>query len=686
MKQFFQFWGVFFVLCLSSLSEAGEVVFFVDPSGVDTNPGTQAKPFRSILKGLEATRKLVGTTKVLSLAGGRYELGDTLVLGEDDRGLTIRATDPKDRPRLIGGRVLDAFTVLKDREILEKLPPAVRGKVVEVNLKSQQIRDMGKLMPLGFGHSGTSAMEVFVNGQRGTLARYPNHGWLTIKSIPKGRSGREITLDVGEERLKKWSREPEPWVYGYWYHGWADRFLGVEKVDVGKRCLTLQDVKHYGLRKGQRFFAMNLLCELDAPGEYWIDRQGGKLYLYLEETGKEREVIVSMLESPLILINGVNGVQLRGLVVEAGRGNGIEVKNSESVTIVQCLVRNLGAEGILISGGESCKVTACEVRDTGATGISVTGGDRKTLTPAGHLVFRNHVHHVSRLRRTYTPAISLNGVGNRAIRNLLHDAPHQAIAFNGNDHLISGNEIHHVVLETDDAGAIYTCPRDYTSRGTLIRWNYLHHCGPQFAPKVPKALRTEKNVSYEPMHLHGTSLIYLDDLTGGMRIEGNVLDGGYRAMLIGGGRDNQITKNLILGGNIGIWIDGRGLGWAAKNVAKGGPHGLFRKFAEMRGDQSPYVVRYPGLKTALSDHPAAPVNTVARGNLVLGAKTWKKTDGKSDPYIRWEHNIHVPKPNGLPVDASPEQWLEKAEASGVLGRKELQATGVDAIPFSEIGM
>jgi len=684
MSIYFSFFWVLLVVSGSSLRGA-DAVFFVSPEGGDANPGTKDKPFQTIFRGLEATREVEATSKVLSLASGSYLLSSSLELGAQDLGLVIRATDSQHRPRLIGGRIVDGFSVLKEEQILEKLQPLVRGKVLVADLKSQKISDYGKLKPLGFGCRGTSAMEVFVNGHRGILARYPNQGWLTISSIPNGKSGRVLTLDVDQARLLRWSREASPWVYGYWYYGWADRFLGVEKVDVETRSLTLQDVKHYGFRKGQRFFGMNLLCELDAPGEYFIDPQRGKIYLYPDVVRKNepREVMVSTLESPILLIDGASGVRIQDVDVEVGRGNGIVVKNSESVTIDHCRIRNLGDTGIVISGGQSCKVASCEVLDTGAAGIFVTGGDRRTLTPAGHWLTRNHVHHVSRLRRTYTPAISLNGVGNRATHNLLHHAPHQAIAFNGNDHLIAYNEIHHMVLETDDAGAIYTCPRDYTSRGTVIRRNYLHHSGPQFAFKVPEVLRTEKNVSYEPMRIHGTSLIYLDDLTGGMTIEGNVLDGGHRAMLIGGGRDNVIKGNLILGGDIGIWIDARGLGWAAKAVAKGGAHGFFRKFVKMRGGQPPYVTKYPGLKTALSDHPAAPVNTVARENVVLGAKTWKKTDGKSDPYIRWKNNIHASKPEGLPVNAPPEQWLEKAGGSENEG---IKASEVNSIPFSDIGL
>ena len=162
--------------------------------------------------------------------------------------------------------------------------------------------------------------------------------------------------------------------------------------------------------------------------------------------------------------------------------------------------------------------------------------------------------------------------------------PHEAISFSGNDHVIERNQIHHVVLETDDAGAIYTCPRDFTSRGTRIRHNHLHHCGTHHAPVVPKAQRTEPGVVYEPLRSHGTSLIYLDDLAGGMLVEGNILEDAYRALLIGGGRDNVIRGNLILGGNIGIWIDGRGLGWATKHAKKGGVWGLYRKFEVRGGD------------------------------------------------------------------------------------------------------
>ena len=55
--------------------------------------------------------------------------------------------------------------------------------------------------------------------------------------------------------------------------------------------------------------------------------------------------------------------------------------------------------------------------------------------------------------------LDLDGVGNRVAHNLIHHAPHQAIGFGGNDHVIEFNEIHNVCYESNDAGAIYCRPR-----------------------------------------------------------------------------------------------------------------------------------------------------------------------------------------------------------------------------------
>jgi hypothetical protein len=125
----------------------------------------------------------------------------------------------------------------------------------------------------------------------------------------------------------------------------------------------------------------------------------------------------------------------------------------------------------------------------------------------------------------------------RASHNLIHDHPHCAILFSGNDHLMEFNEIHHIALETGDVGAIYT-GRDYTYRGNRIRDNFIHETG---------------GVGM------GSMGVYMDDCVSGTEIAGNIFYQVQRAAFLGGGRDHVVTNNIFVDCNYAVELDGRGL-------------------------------------------------------------------------------------------------------------------------------
>ena len=109
--------------------------------------------------------------------------------------------------------------------------------------------------------------------------------------------------------------------------------------------------------------------------------------------------------------------------------------------------------------------------------------------------------------------------------NRIHHAPHTAILFSGNDHLIRFNEIDHVVHESNDAGAIYS-GRDWGYRGTLIEHNYFHDIDSVFG---------------------GAHGVYLDDAVSGMEVRGNIFSRIHgHATMSGGGRDNLVHHNVIV--------------------------------------------------------------------------------------------------------------------------------------------
>ena len=200
----------------------------------------------------------------------------------------------------------------------------------------------------------------------------------------------------------------------------------------------------------------------------------------------------------------------------------------------------------------------------------------------------------------YRPAIAISGVGNRAAHNLIDNAPHMAIGFGGNDHVIEFNEIHSVCYESNDAGAIYA-GRNWTMRGTVIRYNYLHHIN-----------------GFEGRGCVG---VYLDDMYCGTTIAGNLFYKVTCAAFIGGGRDNTIENNIFVDCKPAVHVDARGLGWAhamPEELSKEG-----REKGTLNGiryNEPPYSTRYPKLVSILDDDPASPTGNLVARNVCWGGK------------------------------------------------------------------
>src|SRR6185503_7330208 len=277
---------------------------------------------------------------------------------------------------------------------------------------------------------------------------------------------------------------------------------------------------HYGYRAGQWYYALNLLAELDAPGEWYVDRGAGVLYFWPPRPGIA-EVSVA---AQLLVVDGAHDIIVRGLTFEAARGDAIAMRGAERVELADCTIRNVGGWAVQIIGGRDDAVSRCEIADTGEGGIRLDGGDRRALVPGHHRASGNHIHHYSRWKRTARAAVELIGVGHEVIGNHIHDAPNVGIAFSGNDHAIERNLIERVCLESNDAGAI-AAGRDWTMRGTAIRHN------------VIRDVRGFRGA--------GCNGVMLDDLFSGTAVIGNVFERVSLGVIVGGGRDNAIEGNVF---------------------------------------------------------------------------------------------------------------------------------------------
>lgn len=534
--------------------------FFVAPGGSGAGDGTLQKPFATLEKARDAARAArksgaaPGEPLTIWLRGGDYVRTNALALSASDSG---SATAPiiwrayqDEHPRLVGGRVLKGFQPVKDAAVLNRLDPGARDHVFQLDLRALGLTNFGEMRSRGFSRATTPAhCELFFARRPMTLARWPNEGaWDKIAGFPAeagnddSHGGSIGALPAGfnhsGDRPARWKNTSDVWVHGFWAWDWANSYERVAALDLEKRHVkTAPPHGLYGIRAGQRFCWLNILEELDQPGEWFLDRQSGTLYFWPPAPVESSETLLSLIDEPLIRMTDARHITVQGLTLEAGRGSGVEITGGENNRIIGCLLRNLGNLGVVINGGTNHGVSSCDIFDTGDGGVSLTGGDRQTLAPGGHFVENSHFQRQARWSKCYAPCVLLTGVGLRVSNNHMHDHPHCAILYTGNDHLIEYNDIHHIALETGDVGAIYT-GRDYTFRGNRVRHNFIHETG---------------GVGM------GSMGIYMDDCVSGTEIFGNILYKAHWAILIGGGRDHPIENNLFIDCDPAIRADGRGL-------------------------------------------------------------------------------------------------------------------------------
>ena len=601
--------------------------------GKDSNRGTRLSPFASLERARAAVRSLKQTNGLppegvtIWIHGGEYAMASTFALGPDDGGepnrpVAYRAIEGTE-VRLVGGYTLPAkaFQPVSAPESLQRLEAAARAHVRHVDLRALGITNYGTF-PDQF--SGAALVpELFFNDQRMMLARWPNEGWAEFsKVIESGpapwrnhASDKRGVFAYEGERPGRWLRAPAVWLQGYWCFDWSSETIRVQNIDNNEHRITLAKPHHYGLGSGnsgpRRFFAVNLLEELDQPGEYFIDRDSGELFFWPPAPLRGVHAVLSTLTQPVIALRNASYVTLCGLTVEACAGNGIEVRGGQHDSILACRVRNTGMDGVVVEGGTQHRVVACDIFDTGTAGLKIGGGDRKTLTSSGHEVVNNHIHDVSRRQRTHAYHIHLDGVGIRLAHNLLNDGPHQAIGLAGNDHIIEFNEIHHTGMETDDCGSFYM-GRNPSERGSVLRYNFWHHIG--------------------STRSHGSCAVYFDDGTGGQTVFGNIFyraaGGSFGAVFSHGGHDNTVRNCIFIDCALALgsvpWNDNL---WKEYLTGELWQEKLLKDVDITR---SPYADRYPELK-GFMEFGGKPRRNHARANLIVNCRAvqtgnWDVTD------------------------------------------------------------
>lgn len=294
------------LILLGSIPRAwGQVqaTFYVSPSGLDTDPGTQAQPFLTPVRARDAVRAINSNMTgdiIINFRGGRYPLTSTLQLTAADSGTNnhrvIWQAMAGEIPRFSGGRVITGWTPTS-----------------------------GGMFKAALG--GGDTRQFYVNGVRAQRASHPNT-WPAA-----GNTFRIRGHDEGGRRVRVTTTELAgilaPLSTGLveiiWTGQYADlNFVtGTSSAGGGETWLNLRDDSSlWQYVDGRPYSLSNALPYLDSPGEFYINRTTSEIH-YLPRAGETittAQAIVPTIEELMHLegttANRVHHLTFKGLRFE----------------------------------------------------------------------------------------------------------------------------------------------------------------------------------------------------------------------------------------------------------------------------------------------------------------------------------------------------------------------------------
>lgn len=476
--------AVLFASCTKPVSR-----YYVSVTGDDTHVGSKDNPFLSLekAKSVIADRKAQGDTDgfEIIIMAGTYHMPEPLVFASEESGTakapyTIKAAD--------GAEVILS---------------------AGVPLQTQWQRHDHQVWKAELAEE-TAIEGLFAGGKALVRARYPNY---QEGIYPFGGYAEDVLSD---ERISKWANPAGGYIHAMHTGRWGGmhyRIMGKDSSGTLAYEGGWQNNRPSPIHPTQRFVE-NIFEELDAPGEWFFNKETSILY-YIPEQGQaieEMEFVASRLESIIQLKgtedNPVTDIHLEGLTFthtiptfmktdeqlmrsdwSIYRNGAVLFDGTERCEVRNGTFKQLGGNAVFVSNyNRQAAVVGNLIEDIGGSAIAFVGnanavrspsfryeefvhapgmdtipGPKTNMYPADCIADNNLIRHIGTIEKQVAGIQIQMASHIKVSQNTIYHVPRAGInigdgAWGG--HIIEHNDVFQTVLETGDHGAFNSWGRD----------------------------------------------------------------------------------------------------------------------------------------------------------------------------------------------------------------------------------